>query len=296
MDDDSSIDGDLEEFLRKNGIDSLAVPPGGSLPEGVYGDPEVDAADLSSYETVEKYSRRSEISGASEAIKLSLPTVLKVSQLLVDNGYDVQTMTAGDVDESKKVSVYVIDEWARSILGCLEEMTVRLETHHAAVTDAALTSRKVEVSHEALETRVRVLQDKLLEAERKVKASDAKVLRMEEEQARSNKSKKMDSGEVKKAMRGLEEKVEVGSSYPPPRLTRRASGVCAIEIWRSSASRSASAKSPRRKRRPTCGIARLCPTCRARRPTPAFPARPTRATRAPSRLAKARAPLPPRPR
>ena len=86
MDDDSSIDGDLEEFLRRNGIDSLAVPAGGSVAEGVYGDAdEVEAADLSSYETMEMYSRRSEIAGASDSIKLSLPAVLKVDNVTIQH-------------------------------------------------------------------------------------------------------------------------------------------------------------------------------------------------------------------
>jgi len=221
MDDDSSIDGDLEEFLRQNGIDSLKIPPtlSSSFSKGgdntgmmmksfggteVFGD---ESSDISPYDNMEQYNH--ELIEATDAINLSLPAVYKVSQLLSDNGFDVVAMTPGDIDSSKKVSVYVMDQWAASILSCMEEMSVRLETHHTAVKNASLVNRKVEVSHEALETRVRVLQDKLLEAERKVKASDAKVLRMEEDMTRSSKSKKSDDGEARKAMKGLEEKIEV---------------------------------------------------------------------------------------
>jgi len=219
MDDDSSIDGDLEEFLRQNGIDSLKIPTAlsSSFSKGdntgmmkSFGETEVfgdESSDISPYDNMERYNR--ELVEATDAINLSLPAVYKVSQVLSENGYDVVAMTPGDIDSSKRVSVYVMDQWAASILSYMEEMSVRLETHHTAVKNASLVNRKVEVSHEALETRVRVLQDKLLEAERKVKASDAKALRMEEDITRSSKSKKSDDGEARKAIKGLEEKIEV---------------------------------------------------------------------------------------
>ena len=216
MDDDSSsIDGDLEEFLRQNGIASIAIPATATKREGVprvHGDADVeDESDQSTWENIEKYSRLESF----DSIKLSLPSVFKVTQLLSDNGYEFMGMTAGDIDTSKRVSVYVVDEWATSVLRCVEEMTVRLDSHHTAVQNVALTSRRVEVSHEALETRVQVLQEKLLDAERKQKSSESKVLRLEEELTRSSKSKKSEGGDAKRALRGLQEKVEVRRTCNP---------------------------------------------------------------------------------
>jgi hypothetical protein len=140
-------------------------------------------------------------------------------------------MTAGDIDTSKRVSVYVVDEWATSVLRCVEEMTVRLESHHTAVQNVALTSRRVEVSHEALETRVQVLQEKLLDAERKQKSSEAKVLRLEEQLTRSSKSKKSEDGDAKRALRGLQEKVEVRRTCNPLRNSVMLSLLCFPFMW-----------------------------------------------------------------
>lgn len=210
---DSSIDGDLEDFLRQNGIDSWNIPSIANsndkfgMQEGVvYGDSdEVDPSELSSYHNIAKHA------GSSEGAPIIMPSAHKVMQMLDENGFESYRLNAGDISSDHKISVFVVDNWASTIVQCLEEMTVRLDAQNQAVKDVSLTTRQAEVSHEALETRVRVLQDKLLEAERKVKASEAKANRIEEENIKSTKVKKSDDGDSKRLIRGLEEKVEVSN-------------------------------------------------------------------------------------
>jgi len=215
MDEDSSIDGDLEEFLRKNGISGLDIPnvDHQNLSFGSAGGEEDDLDAEDDRTSFANLSR-----GLSESIKHLIPSVHKVTEMLEEQGFDALKLQASDVDASKKLSVFVVDEWANAVLLCIEEMQTRLDAHHHAVKTVSATSKRVEVSHDALETRVRILQDKLLEAERKVKASDARANKLEEQQLLSAKSKKSEEGDTKRSMRGLEAKVEVRSLLHPPSL------------------------------------------------------------------------------
>jgi len=203
MDEDSSIDGDLEEFLRKNGISGLEIP-------FVDQNQSFDSAGAAQEDDEDERTSFANLSrGLSESIKHLIPSVHKVTEMLEEQGFDALKLQASDVDSSKKMSVFVVDEWANAVLLCIEEMQTRLDTHHHAVKTVSATSKRVEVSHDALETRVCILQEKLLEAERKVKASDARANKLEEQHLLSAKSKKSEEGDTKRSMRGLEAKVEV---------------------------------------------------------------------------------------
>ena len=214
--------------MRQHGIGSFEIAGSASqtMTEGVYGDDEWEEEEVQEYKQLEKeYGATRSAKGASSSGNSSssssinnnnagplqhlIPSIQKVSEMLNNQGFDPLQWSESDVDPSKKVSVYFADSWAASILQCLEELTVRLDSQQSAVKDASLSSRKAEVSHDALQTRVKVLQDKLLEAERKLKAAEAKLTRVEEDVDRSSKSKRSDDGDSRRVVRGLEEKVQV---------------------------------------------------------------------------------------
>lgn len=200
--DDSSLDGGLQDFLRQHGIGEFDVSTAGtSLQIG-------DDFELHTTET----SRV----GVAVGLQHLVPSVHKVTQMLHSQGFDPLHWSETDVDASQKVSVFVVDGWASSILSCLEELTVRLDTQQSAVKDASLSSRKTEVSTAALETRVQILQDKLLEADRKLKLSEATLAKKEEGISLKARNKKTGEDDSRRVVRGLEEKVEVSFSTPLP--------------------------------------------------------------------------------
>jgi hypothetical protein len=212
MDDDSSIDGSLEDFLQREGIKGFEAPGASALPytrgedvsfssrSSVLSDADVNTSFQSNYSAGGGFD-------ALDLVELLLPATARVSKVLQDIGHSPVHITKHDIDSSKKMSVYVIDAWAQSVLSCLTEMKERVEKHSSAVKSASLSQRKNEVSNDVLESRVKDLQEKLLDAERKLKASDMKVAQLSEQTSGSASKAKSSSTESKRIIRNLEEKV-----------------------------------------------------------------------------------------
>jgi len=138
---------------------------------------------------------------------LLLPSVEKIGHLLRGSGHKPVAITKHDIDGAKRMSVYVIDAWAQSVLASLMEMKERIDTHSRTLHSTSAQQRKNAVSTEALENRVRELQEQLHDSERKVKSSDLKLQRLEEEQAGGAKQSKSSSTETKRMLRNLEDKL-----------------------------------------------------------------------------------------
>ena len=205
-DDESSIDGSLEDFLAREGIkgfmgsgkktvDDLSFD---SRSSG-HGEEDMNASFTSTYSA--------DPLDTLNLIDLLLPSAVKIGEVLKATGHTPISITKHDIDASKKMSVYVVDAWAQSILSCLAEMKDRIDAQSSAVKSTSISTRKSEVTQDALEMRVRELQEKLLEAERKVKSSDLKIMQMESESSGSASKVKSSSVEAKRTLRNLEDKL-----------------------------------------------------------------------------------------
>ena len=205
-DDESSIDGSLEEFLAREGIKSFGA--GGGKVEAKSGDSLNDSVDLGAIEFEDDASLSFTDDLDINMVDLLIPSASKINGILRANGHDPISLTKHDIDASKKVSVYVVDAWAQSTLTCLLEMSDRIDKHSATVKDASISQRKNEVSREALEARVGELQAKLLDAERKAKSSDLQMQKVIFETDGSISKSKSTHSDSKRAIKSLEDKVQ----------------------------------------------------------------------------------------
>ena len=155
---ESSIDGELTEFLKTQGL--LQV-------EHV-----VDSADESFSVAFDRFSAEQ---GSFEAL---LPNYLRLHSLLNENGVFPMQFTASDMNSSTEdlsIPVPLLDSWAASLLPAISEMVERLNSHNFLLRDVSISAWKGEVSKEALEARVRELQAKLLESEKKGRQASSKA-------------------------------------------------------------------------------------------------------------------------
>ena len=216
----SSLDGQLQDFLITNGI--FKTGGGGKSVakyvdddenggfDDVYDEEENEDEDEGDYEEVNVQLQTTSSSLVVDTVELLLPSCVKVSRILSERGYEALQLTKGDINMStRSISVFVVDSWAESILVGMSELTERLSSQQAAVKDSAMSVRKREVTHEALEGRVRELQEKLFESERKGKLSEARVKRLEGDLDLNSKRTKTDDSEAKRGVKNLELKNQV---------------------------------------------------------------------------------------
>ena len=155
---ESSIDGELTEFLKTQGL---------LQPEHV-----VDSADESFSLAFDRFTVEQ---GSFEAF---LPNYLRLNSLLHENGVFPMQFTACDVNSSTEdisIPITLLDSWAASLLPAISEMIERLNSHNFLMRDVSISAWKGEVSKEALEARVRELQTKLLESEKKGRQASSKA-------------------------------------------------------------------------------------------------------------------------
>ena len=132
-DDESSIDGSLEEFLAREGI------KGYDTSQPVHNE-DMSFSSRGSHDYTEDISAASFQSTYSDAgienydlLDLLIPSAAKVNKIMQDSGFTPIHLTKHDIDSTKKMSVYVVDAWAQSLLGAITEMKDRIESHKLTI-------------------------------------------------------------------------------------------------------------------------------------------------------------------
>jgi hypothetical protein len=206
-DDESSIDGSLEEFLAREGI------KGYDTSQPVHNE-DMSFSSRGSHDYTEDISAASFQSTYSDAgienydlLDLLIPSAAKVNKIMQDSGFTPIHLTKHDIDSTKKMSVYVVDAWAQSLLGAITEMKDRIESHKLTINSTNFSQRKNEVSNDALEQRVRDLQEKLLDCERKLKTSELNAAKISEKSYGKTSLANKGNTESKRMIKNLEEKV-----------------------------------------------------------------------------------------
>lgn len=187
---ESSIDGELTEFLKTQGL---------LQPEHV-----VDSADESFSLAFDRFTVEQ---GSFEVL---LPNYLRLNSLLHENGVYPMQFTACDVNSSTEdisISITLLDSWAASLLPAISEMIERLNSHNFLMRDVSISAWKGEVSKEALESRVRELQTKLLESEKKGREASSKAHHLAIDLETTRTTQKMSEEISKKQLKNMEQVV-----------------------------------------------------------------------------------------
>lgn len=199
MAEDDSVDGSLEDFLEKEGIkfDRDAIHRHSSPVRAFKGgSANFDSTDPKSYDISDMHA------------DLLLPNCGKVSDLLQAQGFRVKNLTQHDIDLEQKVAVGAVDSWAESVIPCLLELNERLNNRSNDLVDVTLESKQRQVSHEALESSVRDLQERLLASERRTVELESKLHKQNIDLKRASTETKDLSQDAKKALKGMEDKVK----------------------------------------------------------------------------------------
>ena len=83
-------------------------------------------------------------SGLREAADaVGLPSCLRLNEILSERGYSPMQLSYRDVDVTKRsVSSDIMNAWAESLLQCIHELLLRLDTTTRAVQDVSQSVRK----------------------------------------------------------------------------------------------------------------------------------------------------------
>ncbi len=73
------------------------------------------------------------------------------------------------------ISIFVIESWASRILNSIEELGDRLNNQKNAVKDAVMSKRLGEVNKDKLSEKIRELQNKLADSEKREKSMESKL-------------------------------------------------------------------------------------------------------------------------
>ncbi len=73
------------------------------------------------------------------------------------------------------ISVFVVESWAETILSSVLELSERLNNQKNAAKDASVMKRMGEVSKDTLQSKIKELQVKLLETEKREKILESKL-------------------------------------------------------------------------------------------------------------------------
>jgi hypothetical protein len=122
------------------------------------------------------------------------PTCNKISSYLNDFGYTTVQLIPTDVNAESKlvfynistvisftdlfhssISIFVLESWASRILTSIEELGDRLNNQKNAVKDAAVSKRLGEMTKDTLSTKIRELQNKLADTEKREKSLESKL-------------------------------------------------------------------------------------------------------------------------
>jgi len=166
FEEDSSIDGELAGFLSKYDLpNNIPKPAEGEQQPGAEAESEPNLNEVSDIFV----DQASEYHEAAENVLM--PACLKLNKVLTNHGYRVNPIQGEHIDvETRAVSIFVVDSWADSLHIAMTEMLERQRQSHDALLDTSAASHKEQLSAEVLMSRISDMQDKLYEAERKVKS------------------------------------------------------------------------------------------------------------------------------
>ncbi len=103
--------------------------------------------------------------------------------------------------------MFVLESWAETVLSSLMELSERLNSQKNAAKDAAMQKRMGEVSKDTLHSKVKELQGKLQDTERREKALEAKIMVLEQTQQSRSASSTSDDSTNKKLVKNLEQQL-----------------------------------------------------------------------------------------
>ena len=101
---------------------------------------------------------------------LLIPACVKVNSTLTQYGYSVIDLTASDIDvQRRSMSVFIVDAWAESVLGCIQELIEKQHTSQEIIQDASSSRGFSDAANEVLESRFRTLESRYESCIRKEK-------------------------------------------------------------------------------------------------------------------------------
>jgi hypothetical protein len=164
----SSIDGDLQDFLKNKGLLDHNISK--HLDNSSDGD---DNQNLS-------YSKLSSISHSSfDEADLFISNCRKINKLLQTHGHVPVELMNSDINfDSQTISVYIIDSWAGSILSGISELLEHCERNNDITKDASFSAWKDGLATDALHSAISDLQYKLLDMEKKDKSHRLKIIEL----------------------------------------------------------------------------------------------------------------------
>ena len=263
---DSSIDGDLEDLLRRHGVSTNPILPVSSnfksrgradqnrdLSDDEYGEEEFDEDEALTSGLMDGSFN---LEGLN-SIDMLLPACLKLNQIMSAQGYSPLQLTTSDVNlDLKSISVFVVDSWAESLFTGVTEMIDRVGVGQSAAKDASISAWKNDMTNEVLETRISDLQLRLLESEKRERellekcraaedraTKDIRNIRAgESDQRKKIKNLEMLLGESERKVRQrdvemakLTEKLRQAASKERDAATRRAHAMSSRHLSKSSA-------------------------------------------------------------
>lgn len=168
---------------------------------------------MPSYAADSQFSATEELSSfvsASEAQE-QLPAMAQcaaLNKLLLRQGFSPFVFRREDVDASTlTIGADLVDAWAKSLIPAFEELVARSRQHNEAITDMSLqmSGRETEkASTEALQSRLRRLQEDVDKAERAKEAEQNRCRELQEELTMAKRSSKTKLDEARRRLTTLE--------------------------------------------------------------------------------------------
>ena len=144
---ESSIDGDLNDFLRNQGIFK-------DLSQNI---DDTNFLDGSFDQNISKI----------DSFENLLSSCSKINTILNENGYYPVQFSSSDIDISNQsISVFLVDSWATSLLPGILEICERQSKFNNAVKGANISALKDEISIESLQKKISDLQQKSIDNEK----------------------------------------------------------------------------------------------------------------------------------
>mmetsp|Transcript_9391 Transcript_9391/g.14152 ORF Transcript_9391/g.14152 Transcript_9391/m.14152 type:complete len:824 (+) Transcript_9391:73-2544(+) len=140
---------------------------------------------------------------------LLIPACVKVNSTLTQYGYSVIDLTASDIDvQRRSMSVFIVDAWAESVLGCIQELIEKQHTSQEIIQDASSSRGFSDAANEVLESRFRTLESRYESCIRKEKETRLMFESKEKECELLKKQLADLNSENKKKIRNLEHVVQ----------------------------------------------------------------------------------------
>lgn len=196
-DDLSSIDGDINEFLRGHGV---------KLDESsVVEDDQNGGQDTAVVAPTSLRNSRFPV----------ISSCLSLHKTLANEGIDSIQLRESDInDEFMSISVYVLDAWVGSVSNGVTELVDKLKYYRAAANESAENAARHEnVDIKALRRHSETLEIKLVEEEKKTSKLSSLVYELESKLKLQSNAKKAEDINTKKSIKSLEQLNQVGFSF-----------------------------------------------------------------------------------